>query len=148
MVEFAYFHPSCELDWLMGSCLCSVARDRCTADKHATRTVGDRLLAEPLFPFRTPLATRHWDEYRYWLLLDGSVFVILTFVLVFYPSFLGIVPDFVLRLLIRRHRSCDRSRERLSLPGGAPRGAKRRTNRGLGGAPEFPCQPDQPGQSR
>jgi hypothetical protein len=60
-----------------------------------------RLLAEPLFPFRAaPPETLHRDEYRYWLLVDGAQVLILTSVLVLYPSFLRTMSDYLILLFI------------------------------------------------
>jgi hypothetical protein len=44
--------------------------------------------ANPLSLFGTPPERLHRDEYRYWLLGEGLQFMVITFVLLFVPSFL------------------------------------------------------------
>jgi hypothetical protein len=55
-----------------------------------------KLLREPLFPFQSPSETSHRDEYRYWLLLDGTLFVVISLTLFLFPTLPIIHPEIVM----------------------------------------------------
>ncbi len=57
-----------------------------------------RLVTLPVGPTRHSLT--HWDEYRYWLLVEGSGVLFLVALLAFYPSLLRVLPELSTNCLV------------------------------------------------
>jgi hypothetical protein len=59
-----------------------------------------RLLSQGLFPLRLPENWSHWDEYRYWLVIDGSALAALLLLIAVFPSSLGAKLEAAFKILL------------------------------------------------